>query len=135
MPAADLFRIANLFVLPGWILLLAFPRWRWTQTISSYWIPGFLSFAYAALIATTWSQATGGFSTLDGVRQLFSNDHLLLAGWIHYLAFDLWIGSWISRDGLERGLPQLLLAPCLVLTFLFGPTGWLCYQVLRKLRG
>ena len=56
---------------------------------------------------------------------------MLLAGWIHYLAFDLLIGTWETRDARERGLPHLLLVPCLVLTFLLGPAGWLLYMGVR----
>jgi hypothetical protein len=136
MSAAEWFRIANVFVLPGWILLIAAPRWRWTQTIASLLIPAVLAVSYIWVLAAHWGEASGGgFSTLEEVRRLFANDWLLLGGWIHYLAFDLWIGSWQSRDCLERKIALLLVAPCLVLTFLFGPAGWLCYQALRRTRG
>jgi ABA DEFICIENT 4-like len=68
------------------------------------------------------------------VRLLFQDDYLLLAGWIHYLAFDLFIGGWEARDAKRLGLPHLLLVPCLVLTFLFGPVGLLAYFTLRAAR-
>ena len=67
------------------------------------------------------------------MAELFSNPWLLLAGWIHYLAFDLFVGTWMVRDSLERRVPRLLVAPCLLLTFLFGPAGFLAYQVTRSL--
>jgi hypothetical protein len=57
---------------------------------------------------------------------------LLLAGWIHYLAFDLFVGSWEARDARQRGVPHLALVPCLALTFLFGPAGWLLYGAVRS---
>ena len=72
---------------------------------------------------------------LDGVATLFANRWLLLAGWVHYLAFDLLIGTWEARDARERGLPHLLLVPCLFLTLMFGPAGWLAYIGVRGLRG
>lgn len=56
---------------------------------------------------------------------------LLLAGWVHYLAFDLFIGSWEVRDAQRHGLSHLLVVPCLALTFLFGPVGLLLYLGLR----
>jgi hypothetical protein len=68
---------------------------------------------------------------LSSVAMLFSNPWLLLAGWTHYLAFDLFIGSWEVRDARDRGLPHLLVVPCLALTFLFGPAGWLLYLTMR----
>jgi hypothetical protein len=62
---------------------------------------------------------------------LFRNEYLLLAGWIHYLAFDLFIGSWQVRDAERNGVPHLAVVPCLVLTFLLGPTGLLLYLLIR----
>ena len=135
MQAAEWFRIANTFVLPGWILLLAAPRWRWTQTITSRILPSVLGIGYVWILVSHWAESEGGFSTLVGVKQLFSNDWLLVGGWIHYLAFDLFVGSWESRDSLDRKIPLFLVAPCLFLTFLFGPAGLLCYLMLRKMRG
>ena len=77
-------------------------------------------------------ESRGGFSSLAArgaaVRRI---RWLLLAGWVHYLAFDLFIGAWETRDAMARGVPRLLLAPCLVLTFMLGPIGLLCYHVLR----
>jgi hypothetical protein len=81
-----------------------------------------------------WGRSSGGFATLADVASLFSNRWLLLAGWIHYLAFDLLIGHWEVRDAQSRNIPHLLVVPSLALTFLFGPAGWLFYLVLRAVR-
>ena len=78
--------------------------------------------------------AEGSFSTLAGVATLFSNPWLLLAGWLHYLAFDLLIGTWEARDARDRGVPHLFVVPCLFLTLMFGPAGWLLYMGLRRWR-
>ena len=78
-----------------------------------------------------WSGSSGGFSSLPDVAALFGNPWLLLAGWTHYLAFDLLVGSWEVRDARDRGVPHRLVLPCLALTFLFGPAGWLLYRSLR----
>jgi len=67
-----------------------------------------------------------------GVRMLFDNPWMLLAGWTHYLAFDLFIGGWEVRDAQRRGIPHLLVIPALVLTFLFGPVGLLLYLAIRS---
>ena len=76
------------------------------------------------------------FNTLAGVKSLFQNDALLLAGWIHYLAFDLFVGSWEVRDANRLGIHHLLVIPCLVCTLMLGPAGLLAYFVLRViLRG
>ena len=94
-------------------------------------VPAILAAVYVAIIATKWAGSSGGFSSLSAVAMLFSNPWLLLAGWTHYLAFDLFIGSWEVRDARDRGLPHLLVLPCLALTFLFGPAGWLLYLTMR----
>ena len=65
------------------------------------------------------------------LRHSSRNPWLLLAGWLHYLAFDLLIGTWEVRDARERGIPHVVVVPCLVLTFMLGPAGWLLYLALR----
>ena len=87
---------------------------------------------YVALIATQWRTSNGGFGTLADVATLFSNPWLLLAGWVHYLAFDLLVGTWEASDARERVVPHLALVPCLLLTFMFGPAGWLLYLGMRS---
>jgi hypothetical protein len=67
---------------------------------------------------------------LHAVAQLFYNPWFLLAGWIHYLAFDLFVGCWQVRHAQQQGIPHWMVVPCLILTFLFGPMGWLMYFVL-----
>lgn len=132
MSAEQVFSIANGVALLSWIALAILPRATWvTGWITSVVVPVLLSAVYTALIVTHWGAGHGGFDSLSAVAQLFSNPWLLLAGWIHYLAFDLLIGTWQVRDARERGVPHLLVLPCLVLTFLFGPAGWLAYQGVR----
>jgi hypothetical protein len=80
-------------------------------------------------------RAEGSFQTLRGVSMLFSNPWLLVAGWLHYLAFDLLTGTWEARDAVSRGVPRWLLVPCLFLTLMFGPTGWLLYMLIRTRYG
>jgi hypothetical protein len=127
-----LFSIGNLVATVGWILLAAAPRHRHAQTIAGTVIPLSLAAAYLALLVLHLPDARGGFSTLSGVAELFSNRWLLLAGWIHYLAFDLFIGAWETRDAMARGLARVVLVPCLILTFLIGPVGLLAYYAVRR---
>jgi hypothetical protein len=130
-----LFGIVNAIALISWVLLAALPRQRWvTHTVTGTVVPALLATVYAAIIATTWNSSPGGFSTLSAVGTLFGNPWLLLAGWTHYLAFDLLVGNWEVRDARERAIPQAFVLPCLILTFLFGPAGWLLYLGLRTAR-
>ncbi len=133
MTAQQIFSIANTVALGCWLLLVFIPRGKWVANlVAGAAVPAVLSGLYTVLIATHIRGSEGGFSSLPDVALLFQNPWLLLAGWIHYLAFDLLVGAWESRDARDRGIPHLLLVPCLVLTFLFGPAGWLLYLGVRS---
>lgn len=127
------FQLGNLLALGGWVALIASPPTRpWAPTVwklAGRAIPLMLAVAYVALIAVHWGP--GGFGSLAQVRQLFDQPGLLAAGWLHYLAFDLFVGTWIARRAGELGLPHALAVPCLLLTFLFGPAGLLAFAALR----
>jgi hypothetical protein len=132
MTPDQVFSIANAAALCAWILLVVLPRQRWvSDVLAPVAMPAFFALIYVAIIATQWKGSAGGFSSLSAVGILFSQPWLLLAGWVHYLAFDLFVGSWEVRDARERGIPHLAVVPCLLLTFLFGPAGWLAYAGLR----
>jgi hypothetical protein len=131
MTPSQIFSIVNLIALLSWIGLAAFPRRQWTLQVTGAMVPALFAAIYTAIVAMMWAGSSGGFSTLDDVALLFSNPWLLLAGWIHYLAFDLFVGTWEVRDAQEQGIPHALVLPCLVLTFLFGPAGWGLYRLVR----
>jgi Domain of unknown function (DUF4281) len=135
MSADQVFSIANPFGALMWIVLAVFPRKRWvTDTLVGTVVPGLFAIAYAAIVVALFGGAEGDFSTLRGVQALFSNPWLLLAGWLHYLAFDLLIGRWEVLDAQQHGIPHWLVVPCLALTLFFGPAGWLLYRVVRAAR-
>jgi hypothetical protein len=132
MSPEQLFSTCGALATTGWLLLVFLPRRRWTaRLVCPVIIPLLLALVYLWLVATTLGRTPGGFGSLDDVSLLFQNRRVLLAGWIHYLAFDLFIGSWEVRDAQRVGLRHLLVVPCLALTFLFGPVGLLLYFVLR----
>ena len=130
-----LFAVANPVALLGWALLVLAPRWRGTRTVVlSGALPLLLAAAYAGLIGyqtVAHPAPGGGFGSLGEVAALFRQPWALLAGWVHYLCFDMWVGAWETRDAQQRGLPHGLLVPCLVATFLVGPVGLLLYFGLR----
>ena len=77
----------------------------------------------------------GGFSSLAEVKELLgAHDGILLAAWIHYLVFDLLIGSWIVEDARKRNFSHSVILASLACTFMFGPAGWLSYRILRRLK-
>ena len=131
------FQGASTAALLGWLaLLLSPPQVRWARPawrISGRLLPLALSFLYVAMLVAHW-RGQGGFGTLAEVRALFDVPGLLAAGWVHYLAFDLFVGAWIAERGAALGLPHWQLVPVLLLTFMFGPAGLLAFILLRALR-
>lgn len=129
-----IFRVANLAVLPGWALLVFAPGWRWTQVVAGTVLPVTMSALYALLFVTHITGSNGDFGSLASVQLLFQTPVVALAGWVHYLAFDLFIGAWIARDARRQSLSQLAVAPFLLLTFILGPLGLASYCCLRYAR-
>ena len=125
-------------VLPGWLALATAPLWRTRAIFTARVIAALLAGLYVTLLITGLAGEgvpTGaGFTSLAGVRLLMSSEAALLAGWVHYLVFDLWVGSYEAEDAGRIGLPHALLLPCLVLTFFAGPTGLLLYLLLKRFR-
>lgn len=128
----DAFARAGQLAMIGWAALILLPRWRGVSAALAGWIiPALLSLSYVVLIAVHWHDAKGGFASLDSVAALFASKPLLLAGWVHYLAFDLFLGNWILRRSQAEAIPHWLMLPVLLLTFLFGPFGFLTYLLLE----
>lgn len=150
MTPESLFTLANQLALPGWLLLITgllaqsgrSPRARQVAR-GSLWLGGravplLLSAGYAAAIVHWWGSAPGGFNSLDGVASLFSSRGLLLAGWVHYLAFDLWVGRWqvdtLATSPAFGWAVRISAIGCLLMTFLFGPIGLLLFHGLLQSR-
>lgn len=133
MSAELLFSICGKLVLPAWLLLILLPKWKWTEKIVFHiWVPALLSIFYIYSFYSAWPLPQGsGFNSLNQVMTLMQSPYAALAGWIHYLAFDLFIGGWEVRDAQRRGVNHLCVVPCLVLTFLAGPVGLLLYFIVR----
>lgn len=128
----SLFSLASTLALLGWILLLVFHKTLWIAKVLTGTLIAFFALLYTWLIAKN----LGGFSmdsfnSLDSIATLFQSREALLAGWIHYLAFDLFTGIYIVNDARNQGISIWPLLPCLFFTFMFGPFGLLLYLLLR----
>ena len=124
MTPDDLFGWAGPLAMAGWGVLILGPRgWPLLDAVPRLAVPALLSALYTLLVLTRFAGAEGGFGSLAEVRTLFQNDWVLLAGWVHYLAFDLIVGGLLATRMDRAGVGRLVQAPVLVSTFLLGPVG------------
>lgn len=134
MTADLLFQIINPIALVGWVVLAAaiiLKRPFWRDVIVGQAWPVAFAMVYTVLILFFFAKADGGFDRLANVQKLFMSPWAALAGWIHYLAFDLFVGVHIAKRVTEEGLPRLVLIVLLPLTFLFGPIGYLGFHIAK----
>ena len=136
MTLEQIFIAANGLALLGWILLAFAPRWRLTHALV---VSGggslLLAALYLALFVIHLDQQPAGIGSLQDVADAFSRPAIALIAWVHFLAFDLFIGAWGGRDAQSRGVPHLALLPCLFMTFMLGPIGLLLYFAVRLVLG
>jgi hypothetical protein len=127
-----LFTLANAWILPGWLLLLFAPSWKFTGKVVFYLIIVVLAIAYAGLLLSdigSFDPEAG--STLAGISEAFGSPRVALIGWIHYLAFDMLAGLVIALDARRVGVNRALMALPLFLTLMTGPFGLLVYTLIR----
>ncbi len=134
MDLETLFSLSNLVVMPFWILMIFLPGWAWTQRImrsSLVIVPPALF--YALLILPNLGAVLSGVAspTLAGISALLGTPEAAFAGWMHYLAFDLFVGRWEYLDSRVRGISGWLMAPALFFTLMLGPVGYLIYLGVR----
>ncbi|MGV6811275.1 MAG: ABA4-like family protein [Brevirhabdus sp.] len=126
MTPETLFSLASTAVLPGWLILIFAPRrWPALNAVPMVLLPAALSVIYTVLVLTYFADAGGGYGSVAQVRQLFASDWVLVAGWVHYLAFDLMIGAWAARRMDRVGVNRLAQGFILPTIFMFGPLGLL----------
>lgn len=138
MPLDLLFRIASTLALVGWIVLALSPLRRPVAVRVARLIAAVLCGGYLAVLAHALATGPSGgaidFNSLDGVMAMLRTRQAALAGWVHYLAFDLFIGAWEAETAPGARIPHWMLLPCLALTFVAGPVGLLTYLLLQAVR-
>jgi hypothetical protein len=137
-----LFSIANIWALGAWLFLIFLPRKELLLTVILYIGVALLCLVYTISMGLLLSKAVdaGGnsvpgainFTSIEGIRALFATNAGVVIGWIHYLAFDLFIGMWIARDADSKGIGRIVQTPVLITTFLMGPVGLLAWLILRE---
>lgn len=140
MTPEKIFSLANLVTLVSWALLILArfiaPLRRWIDPLAGYVVPALFAVVYAALMLPGALDVLShnSFGSLAGVMALFAQPMALTGGWIHYLAFDLFVGGWIARDSAAAKVHPLIVLPILLLTFMFGPVGFLAYVLVRAVQ-
>ncbi|PQJ23265.1 ABA4-like family protein [Tenacibaculum sp. SG-28] len=136
MTAAQVFSMASVITLPMWILMITAPNWKVTQFLmQKRVVPIGLSVAYSLyVIQELFSSGMMDFGTLSSVMKIFTKESAVLAGWLHYLAFDLLIGIWMLEQNKNIQISSLVMIPCLLGTFMFGPFGFLLFTIFKTIK-
>lgn len=122
----DYFSLAGTAAMAGWVILILGPRrFALLNAVPLWIVPGLISAIYAVLVLRWFSSADGSFDSLASVATLFQNEWALLAGWVHFLAFDLFVGAVMAARMDRVGIARLVQAPILGTTFMLGPLGFL----------
>lgn len=131
MDTSVTFQIVNTIVLPAWLILIFFPKKTWRNPVI-YAFAMLMAVVYLYYVATSLGDLDmESFSTLEGIKAMFTTDVAVLTGWVHYLVFDLLVGNWILNNSQKHKINHYLIIPCLLLCFMFGPVGYLLYSVIK----
>jgi hypothetical protein len=134
MSPESIFQLCNSVALVGWIILLALPFWLQSDRFILGIIITLFCIVYAWLVFSHFHFSDlQKFGSLGGVMELFTKKEIVVAGWVHYLAFDLMVGIFIKRNARKHGISHWLIIPCLLLTFMLGPIGLLLYLIIRTI--
>ena len=128
----------NFGILPLWLMLIIIPNSKFTQFfVNSIILPLILSTVYIYIIYQIILLDEPIFNvfklylSLDNLYTLFATESFLLVFWLHFLALNLFLGSWISRDGVKYNLPRSLVSVPLILVYFTGPLGLVLYWIIR----
>lgn len=130
------FGLFNLIALIPWSLMIFFPDQKITGICIDKQIPVImLSSIYLVLFFIQIFSSNNtivDFMDFNSVKQAFSNDLIMLLGWVHYLAFDLFIGIYIFENMKKQLKMRLSLRIILSITLFLGPVGYLIYVLVGE---
>ncbi len=138
MVVETVFRLANFLAVIGWIVLVPATLFGWKRAIDGLCgvaVPLVLAAAYVVVLASSWSGVKVDLNSVAGISALFQQPAAALAGWLHYLAFDMVVGVMLARRMQQDGVPRLVMLPVMLLTFFVGPAGFLLFHAVRLARG
>jgi hypothetical protein len=127
------FALLNVVVMPWWLAMLVMPRSRGTAWLMDR-LPVVLAVLGVSYVGLFVRAIDGGLLDgldVDSLRHAVSRPQAFLAGWAHYVAFDVFVGRWIWRTALAEGRGCRM---ALLMTLLAGPSGLLLFMTQRRLR-
>ncbi|WP_437724987.1 ABA4-like family protein [Sorangium sp. So ce861] len=128
------FGLSGFLVLPFWALMIFLPRARWTRRImESPLVIVAPALLYTALVLPAIGEVLPIVNrpSLPAVASLLGSPAGATIGWVHFLAFDLFVGRWVYLDSRDREISPWLMAPVLYLTLMLGPMGFALYLAVR----
>jgi hypothetical protein len=133
----EIFQLSNLLVMPWWALMIFAPQWiRTKQIVSSslMFIP--IALLYSVLVLPQFIALLPELANpqLANISALLSTPSGATVAWIHFLAFDLFVGRWIYHDSNNVAVTRWIQSLCLLATFMAGPFGLLCYIIIRRIK-
>jgi len=135
MLVSEIFSICNLVILFGWLLLLILPKWKYTQAIILNGLLVVFAIVYTFLLFQDINKISmDSFSTLAKLKVLFQSDTAVAAGWVHYLVFDLFVGTYIVKKSLQIGLSRLAFSCILPFVFMSSPIGYLIFSIVKIIK-
>jgi len=134
----NIYMWTNIGVLPFWLLLIFIPNSKFTRFFTnSIIVPLILSCAYgyvvykAILLDESIFDIFNLYIDIDNLYTIFATESFLLIFWLHFIAINLFLGSWIARDGTKYNLPRIILAITLIFVYFIGPIGLVLYWMIR----
>ena len=129
-----IFSLSNFLVIPFWFLMIFLPGWTWTgRVVGSVWVVAPAAALYLVLVLPDIAGVLAEVSNPDlpAIAASLGTDAGATVGWVHFLAFDLFVGRWAYLDARARQISPWLMAPVLFFIFMLGPIGFLLYLLLR----
>ena len=133
-----IFMWSNIGVLPFWIVLIIFPQSQICRVFTTSIFPILiLSLIYGYLLYIFFNEDYSFIRNfelylgLDAVSNLFTDKAFIILFWLHFLAINLFCGSWIVKDSQKIGINKILLSLPLLITYFIGPIGLTLYWIIR----
>lgn len=131
---ATVFQASFLLVAPFWLLMIVAPGWVITRrVVASAWIAAPAAILYLVLVVPDLPGVLAAVASpeLSTIAALLATPEGATVAWVHFLAFDLFVGRWVYLDARSRGMPAWITSPLLVLTLMLGPTGLVGHLLAR----